>query len=147
MKKTRTLLIRNRLDLEALGYQPIMPKNLPGHWRSGVSIHHLRHNEGRLLYVFTDHRSGRPHMCARMGWIQIPYPSHCKVPLITMPCFLGRHHSIRPADGSKIPWETFHRRAFLDQCSLHPEVTFSDPSFFDSWTWAGNIAYALNSST
>ena len=24
--------ICNRLDLQTLGYQPIMPKNLPGHW-------------------------------------------------------------------------------------------------------------------
>ena len=29
----------NRLDLETLGSQPVLPKNLPNHWFEWVSIH------------------------------------------------------------------------------------------------------------
>ena len=32
MKENRRMLTCNRLDLQTLGSQPIMPKNLPGHW-------------------------------------------------------------------------------------------------------------------
>ena len=36
IKENWRLSTYNRLDLQTLGSQPVMPKNLPGHWSTGT---------------------------------------------------------------------------------------------------------------
>jgi hypothetical protein len=38
VKKNRKMSTCNRLDLQRLGSQPIMPKNLPDHWMPILSL-------------------------------------------------------------------------------------------------------------
>jgi hypothetical protein len=48
MKKNQKMPMWNQVDLETLGYQPVMPKNLPGHW-SGRDIIELNNKKQLLL--------------------------------------------------------------------------------------------------
>ena len=64
IKENRRMSTCNRLDLQTLGSQPVMPKNLPDHWSSV--------QEGRFLGYFSWSRSndrGEPAVSYRWtGW-------------------------------------------------------------------------------
>ena len=51
IKENRRMSICNRLDLQTLGFRPVMPKNLPDHWREPSSFNCGVH--ARMIFLFT----------------------------------------------------------------------------------------------
>ena len=58
----------NRLDLQTLGPQPVMPRNLPRHWGGGgvsflSSVSFIPHGNDSLLHVIFEDKIGSLRHC------------------------------------------------------------------------------------